>query len=139
MGQYVYRGLTTYVGMYLCYLLPITYSMTLVYKVVNSRLRRQERLRGQDISVIVTLLLIVADFVRYLYLWLTHTGRLLPSPLLLLKYVVGGCLWIGIVWYLYSSYFCRQVAGEQFKTRRMTLVGICIGSLILAVIGMIVS
>jgi hypothetical protein len=139
MWQYVYRGLTVYAGMYLCYLLPIGYSIVIFYAVLSSKLRRGERLRGYDLLVAIALMLVSVDFARYLYLWLTHTGRLLPSMPLVIKYVVGGCLWLGIGWYAYTFYFCRRTAGELFGSRRMTLIGICVGSLILTLIGMIAS
>ena len=58
---------------------------------------------------------------------------------LLIKYAVGGILWLWIFWYSYEEHFARHVAGERFKARYANLLWISGGSLVLAVVGVMMS
>lgn len=139
MWQSIYAVLTTYEGIYIFYLLPIVYFMTIVYNVISSRRREHHRIGIRDLTVVAAILLISLDFIHYLYLFLTHTGKLLPSHYLLPKYAVGCLLWLWIFWYSYEKYFARHVAGEQFKARYINLLWVSGGSLVLACVGVMLS
>jgi hypothetical protein len=139
MLRFVYTVFTTYEGMYLCYLVPVVYFLAITFTIISSKMKRRETLKGQDIVAAGAILLVLLDFGRYLYLFLTHTGRLLPLPYLFLKYVVGGLVWLWILWYCYQGYFARRVAGASFARRWAILLGICAAGLVFALIGIAMS
>jgi hypothetical protein len=139
MLRFVYTVFTTYQGMYLCYLVPVAYLLSIIFMMISSKMKRREALQGQDVVAAGAVLLIVLDFARYLYLFLTHTGRLLPLPYLFLKYIVGGLVWLWILWYCYQGYFARRVAGASFTKRWKILLAICAAGLVFAFIGIAMS
>jgi len=139
MWQFIYTIFTTYEGVYIFYLIPIVYFITIVFNVLSSRRRDHKRMGVRDVTVAVALLLILLDFVNYLYLFFTKTGKLLPPRYLLIKYAVGCLLWLWIFWYSYEWHFARHVAGEHFRTRYTKLLWLCGGSLVLALVGVMMS
>jgi hypothetical protein len=139
MLRFGYTLFTTYEGMYLCYLFPVAYLLAIIFMMISSKMKRREALKGQDVAAAGAVLLVVLDFARYLYLFLTHTGRLLPLPYLFLKYIVGGFAWLWILWYCYQGYFTRRVAGASFAKRRAIGLGICAAGFVFALIGIAMS
>ena len=139
MQQQLYSALTTYPGMYICYLFPIVYFLGLISNIISSMIRRHIPIGVKDVISGVGICLILLDFLRYLYLFLTHTGRLLPYTALVIKYGLGFLLWIWVLWYSYEKYLNRRVAGEQFTKRWAILIGFCVGSIALVFIGIKVS
>lgn len=139
MWQAIYTVLTAYAGVYIFYLIPIVYFITIVVSVISSRRARHKRLAARDGIAAVAMGLIALDFVNYLYLFLTETGELLPSRYLLIKYTIGFFLWLWILWYSYEGHFTPGVAGKYFRTRCIRCLWVCAGSLVLAVVGIIMS
>ncbi len=139
MWQSIYTIFTTYEGVYVFYLIPIIYFIMIVFSVISSRHREHKRIGVKDVTVVVAILLILLDFVNYLYLFFTKTGKLLPPLYLLIKYLVGCLLWVWIFWYSYIGHFSRHVAGEYFRTRYTKLLWIFVGSLLLAFVGIRMS
>ena len=139
MWQQLYTVFTTYEGMYIFYLIPIVYFVTIVFKTVYPKIRLQTPIGVHGIIAAVAISLISLDFVYYLYLFLSGTGKPLPETWLLVKYMIGFFLWLWVFWYSYKVYFARHVAGKHFTTRRVTLVGLCIGSLVLGIVGIAIS
>ena len=139
MGQQLYKVFTTYEGMYIFYLIPIVYFLTIVFRTVYSQTRLHKQIGARGVIAAVAILLIFLDFVYYLYLFLSKTGKILPSNILFVKYAVGFFLWIWVLWYSYKVYFARHVAGEQFTKRRATLIALCVGSIVLGIVGIVVS
>ena len=139
MLQQLYAALTTYEGMYVCYLIPIVYFLFIVLKSVLSRTRQQKSVGIREVAAVVAILLIAADFVNYLYLLFSGTGKLLPSTWLFAKYAVGCIFWLWVFWYSYEAYFSRRVAGKLFARRLTILVLLLVGTLVLGGIGMVMS
>ena len=139
MWQSIYTVFTTYDGVYIFYLVPIVYFIVIVLNVISSRHKEHQRIGIKDLSVVAAILLILLDFVYYLYLFFSKTGELLQPRNLLIKYAVGGILWLWIFWYSYERHFARHVAGERFKARYVNLLWIFGGSLVLAVVGVMMS
>jgi hypothetical protein len=139
MWQSMYTVFTAYEGVYIFYLVPIVYFIVIVLNVISSRHKEHQRIGIKDLSVVGAILLILLDFVYYLYLFFSKTGELLQPQNLLIKYAVGGVLWLWIFWYSYEKYFARHIAGEQFKARYANLLWISGGSLVLAIFGVMMS
>lgn len=139
MWQALYSALTEHAGMYICYLVPIIYLISLVTSIVKGKQAQQKRLGAGDVLAILALLLISLDFGYYGYLFFSRTGRLLPPNILFLKYAGGGLLWIWIIGYCYRMYFTSKAAGDRLKARYMQLVWVLVGTLILGGVGIIVS
>lgn len=139
MWRQCYLALTTYQGMYLCYLAPIVYFFILIGKLLSHGVKRHAFIGVKDFSAGAAIGLIALDFARYLYLFWTHTGRILPFPFLIVKYAVGGLLWGWVFWYCYEHYLNRRAAGAAFTKRWTILLGCCAAGLLLAVIGSAMS
>lgn len=139
MWQQLYNAFTTYEGVYISYLAPISYFAAIVFIVISSRRTLHNRIRSKDLIAAVAMVLISLDFLYYLYLFLTKTGELLPPQHLFIKYAVGFFLWIWILWYSYEGHFTRRVAGEHFKSRCARLIWVCVGSLVLGFVGIAIS
>ncbi len=139
MLQQLYNAFTTYEGMYVFYLIPVVYSLVVVGNSVFSRLKQQRPIGFREILAVLAILVICADFVNYLYLFFSGTGKLLQASALFVKYGVGFLVWLWVVWYSYHTYFSRQVAGQFFKRRVTILVVLFVGSLVLGGIGIAIS
>ncbi len=139
MWQQMYTAFTTYEGLYIFYVVPIIYFLAIVCTVISSRRTLHKRVRSLDLIAALAMALIALDFIYYLYLFSTKTGKLLPPGYLFIKYSVGFFLWMLILWYSYEGYFTPHVAGRYFKSRCMKLVWVCVGSLALAGVGIVMS
>lgn len=139
MWQPLYTILTTREGMYIAYVVPIVYCFVMVFNAVSSKRTAQIRIGIGDVGTRIALSLISLDFIYYLYLFLTHTGKLLPARYLFPKYVAGGLLWLWVGGYMYRRYFAPQRAGAQMKSRYLELVGIAGGTLVIGIVGMFIS
>lgn len=139
MWQSLYTILTTREGMYIAYAVPIGYCLMIVGKAVLAKRAGHGRLGLGDMITLIALLLIALDFVYYLYLFVSHTGRLLPARYLFPKYVGGGVLWIWVAGYLYLTHLAPQRAGEQGKSRYIQLVGMVVGTAVLGMVGVLIS
>ncbi|MBD3306867.1 hypothetical protein GF339_10600 [candidate division KSB3 bacterium] len=139
MWQPLYTALTAYEGMYIGYLAPVVYFTVLTVRTIGSRRARHHRLTLRDITVAIGLILIILDFLNYLYLLLTNTGELLPPAYLFPKYVLGLLVWLWVVWYSYQGYFARRAAGDQFRKRRNSLLWLVIATAVLAGVGIAIS
>lgn len=139
MWQLLYKGFTSYEGVYLLYLVPIIYFISIVVGVLASKRRLHQRIGAKDVIAVLAIGFITLDFINYAYLFFTKTGVLLQPLHLLIKYIVGFFMWLWIFWYSYQHYFARLVAREQFSKRRTGLILMCLGSLALAVVGILLS
>jgi hypothetical protein len=139
MWQALYSALTTRAGMYICYLVPISYLFWVLLAILKGKRAQQKRLGPGDIFAIMALILVSIDFVYYVYLFFSHTGTLLPPRHLFLKYVVGGLLWLWIFGYIYTRYFAPKAAGSHLKSRYMQLLWVLLGSVVLGGIGVMIS
>lgn len=139
MLQPVYSALTSHEGMYLCYLIPIIYFVFILFKVLSSKQDIQKRPGVGDVIAIIALVLISLDFLYYVYLFFSKTGKLLPSSALFLKYTGGGVLWLWVIGYTYVKHFTRKVSGDQLKARYLNLVWMIVGSIALGIVGAVIS
>lgn len=135
----MYHLFMNYEGIYIFYLIPIGYFMIIVLHVLRTRLFLPKQFGIKDLGAAIIIFVILADFIHYLYLFITKTGQLLPLNALFVKYVIGFFLWLWVLWYCYEGYFTRRVAGQHFRKRRATLVWIGAGSLVFAVVGGLLS
>ena len=139
MWQLLYKGFTSYEGVYLLYLVPIIYFIIIVVGVLASKRRPHQHIGAKDVIAVLAIGFITLDFINYAYLFSTKTGVLLQPLHLLIKYIAGFFMWLWIFWYSYQNYFARLVAGEQFSKRRTGLILMCLGTLVLAVVGILLS
>ncbi|MBD3308477.1 hypothetical protein GF339_18775 [candidate division KSB3 bacterium] len=135
----LYEILTKNEVVYLFYLVPIIYFASIIVRLIYYKLKYQRRLSYPDVMAGATMLIIVLDYINYLYLLITGTGKVLPIGALLIKYTLGFLLWIWMFWYSYKVYLKRNFTATTLKRWRMIIV--CVGSmaLILIVIGLVAS
>lgn len=139
MWQQLYHLFTVHEGVYILYLVPIAYCTIIVFHVIATKRLLPKQVGIKDVFTVIILLALIADFINYLYLFSTKTGRLLPVNALFVKYVVGFFLWLWVAWYSYGGYFTRRAAGERLKKRRVTLMWVCVATLALACVGRLLS
>lgn len=139
MWQSLYTILTTREGMYIAYAVPIGYCLMIVGNALLTKRAARVRPGLGDTITLIALLLIALDFVYYLYLFFSHTGKLLPARYLFPKYVGGGVLWVWVAAYLYLTHFAPQRAGAQVKSRYIRLAGMMTGTAILGLMGILIS
>ena len=135
MLSQLYHVFTTYEGMYLCYMIPIVYFLGVVFTTLltNRKLRKHAGMAGMLAAI--AMIVITVDFVNYLYLFLTNTGKLLPPNLLYLKYLIGLGFWLWVLVYCYRAYFSRQAAGKLFRQRLLLFGLVIVMGMILAGLG----
>lgn len=139
MWQLLYKALIAYEGVYLFYLAPIIYFLIIVFNVFSSKRPFLQRMSSQDVITALAIGFITLDFMNYTYQFLQKTGALLQSQHLLIKYTIGLLIWIWIFWYSYKNYLAYHIAGKQFSKRWTGLVLMCVSSLVLAVVGIMIS
>lgn len=139
MGHTVYTALTARAGMYICYLVPLVYLYAILARILREKRTQQKRIGSGDVITILALILVSVDFLYFLYLFFSRTGRLLGPNLLFLKYTVGGVLWLWIIGYIYRMYFAPKAAGASLKSRYLQLLGVVIGTCVLGGIGILIS
>lgn len=88
---------------------------------------------------VTTMVLIFLDYVNYLYLLFTGTGEVLPFPAFIIKYAFGFLLWAWMFWYSYQVHLKRKLIGRDLKKGRIVIAWVVAMSLILLVIGIVVS
>ena len=136
----IYDVLTRYEAVYLFYLVPIAYFVSIVFRLVYYKLKYYEKLYPRDLMAVATMLLIGLDYINYLYLLISGTGKILPFPAFLIKYTFGFLLWTWMFWYSYQVYLKRNLMREAFlKKGRVVLVCIVSMLVILTVIVIVVA
>lgn len=110
MLQAIYKALTSHVGMYLCYILPIVYFLIIIAKSVLSRMKKQGGVGAKGLAAIAAIAVIALDFIHFVYLFFSGTGVLLPPGMLFLKYAVGFLMWLWVLWYSYEVHFALRTA-----------------------------
>ena len=134
-----YDILTKYEAVYLFYLVPIAYFVSIVFRLIYYKLKYHKKLMLRDVMAVATMVLIGLDYINYLYLLITQTGRLLPFSAFVIKYTIGFLLWAWMFWYSYKVYLKRSLTKENLKKGRVVIA--CIASMlfILLVIVVVVS
>ena len=114
MLQSVYGILTSHVGMYLGYVIPIGYFLIIVAKSVALRMKKQEGVGAKGLAAIAAIAVITLDFIRFVYLFFSGTGVLMPPGMLFVKYALGFLMWLWVLWYSfdlrYEVHFSRRTA-----------------------------
>jgi hypothetical protein len=125
--------------MYICYVAPIGYFIFVALNVLGAKRAEQKRIRIGDIITLLALLFITGDFLYYIYLFFTKTGTLLPPHLLFLKYTGGGLLWLWVLGYTYIRHLAPHIAGIHFRARLLHLTWMIVSSLVLGLVGIVIS
>ncbi len=136
----MYDVLTKYEAVYLFYLVPIAYFVSIVFRLIYYKLKYHKKLYPRDIMAVATMLLIGLDYINYLYLLISGTGEVLPFPRFLIKYTFGFLLWLWMFWYSYQVYLKRNLTKEVLlKKGRVVLACLISMLVILAVIIIVVD
>jgi hypothetical protein len=137
--MWLYKILTKYEAVYLFYLVPIVYFMSIVIRLVYYKLKYHKKLAYRDIMAVATMLIIGLDYINYLRLLVTGTGKVLPFIAFLIKYTLGFLLWAWMFWYSYKVHLKRNLTGENLKKWRVVIICIISIIIILLIIGIVVS
>ena len=137
--MWLYKILTKYEAVYLFYLVPIVYFMSIVIRLVYYKLKYHKKLVYRDIMAVATMLIIGLDYINYLRLLVTGTGKVLPFIAFLIKYTLGFLLWAWMFWYSYKVHLKRNLTGENLKKWRVVIICIISIIIILLIIGIVVS
>lgn len=137
--NFLYNALTKNVSVYLFYVVPIAYFASIIIRLVYYKLKYQKRLVFRDVMAAATMLIIVLDYVNFLYLFITGTGVRLPLIALFIKYTFGFLLWAWMFWYSYKVHLKRSLTKENLKKHRLIIAWIISMLIILGVIVIVVS
>ena len=135
----LYDILTKYEAVYLFYLVPIAYFMSIVTRLIYYKLKYHQKFTYGDMMAAATMFIIGLDYINYLYLLITGTGKVLPLMAFLIKYTFGFLLWTWMFWYSYKVHLKKNFAGRSIKKGQVIIVCIASMILILIVIGMVVA
>jgi len=135
----LYEIITKSETVYLFYLVPIAYFMSIVVRLVYYKLKYHQRIYSRDVIAAATMILIFLDYVNYLYLRYVSEGRPLPPVVLLIKYTIGFLLWVWMFWYSYNVHLKRSLTADKFKKKWVVLAFIGTMFVILLVIVVVVS
>lgn len=135
----IYRALTKYVAVYLFHLVPIAYFASIVFRLMYYKFKYHQKISYGDKLAALTVLVIVLDYVNYLYLLISQTGKILPRRELIIKYTIGFLLWSWMLWYSYKAHLQRHLTKENLKKHRVIIAWIFSMFFILTVIGIVFS
>ncbi|MCP4404361.1 MAG: hypothetical protein GY801_44555 [bacterium] len=111
----IYDVLIKNEAVYLFYLVPIVFFMSIVLRLMFYKLKYHKKLFPRDLMAVATMLLIFLDYVNYLYLLVTGTGKVLPISAFVTKYTFGFLLWAWMFWYSYHVHLKRNLTKEVLK------------------------
>lgn len=137
----IYKVLTKNETVYLFQLVPIAYFMTIVARLVYYKLKYRIQIYFRDVISVATILLILLDYINYLRLLATGTGRILPFTAFIVKYTIGFLLWMWMFWYSYQIHVKNSLKGRHvhLKKGHAVLVFLVTMFIILVIIGVVVS
>ena len=135
----IYDVLTKNEAVYLFYLVPIVFFMSIVLRLMFYKLKYHKKLFPRDLMAAATMLLIFLDYLNYLYLLVTGTGQVLPITAFVTKYTFGFLLWAWMFWYSYQVHLKRNLTREALKKGRVILACVVSMFVILVVIVAVVS
>lgn len=139
----IYQVLTKSAAVYLFQLVPIAYFMTIISRLLFYKIKYRVPIYFRDIISLATTLVIVVDYVNYLRLLITGTGKMLPAAVLFTKYTIGFLLWTWMFWYSYQVHVrnAKHQNGKESAVTARQAVLLFVGSMIviLVVIGLAVS
>lgn len=137
----MYKVLTKNEAVYLFWLVPIAYFMMIVARLLYYKLKYQIQIYFRDVIAVATMLLIFLDYLNYLRLLITGTGRMLPFTAFLIKYTIGFLLWMWMFWYSYQIYIKNNLKGKRAHLKKAHAVIVFLGSMviILVIIGVVLA
>lgn len=137
----IYKVLTKSESVYLFQLVPIAYFMTIITRLLYYKLKYRVQIYFRDVISLATTLLIVFDYVNYLRLLISKTGRILPQTAFFTKYAIGFLLWTWMFWYSYQVYVKNGLKGNGGRLKKHHAILVFVGSMvvILVLIGIVVS
>ncbi len=137
----IYRVLTKSESVYLFQLVPIAYFMTVITRLLYYKLKYRIQIYFRDIISLATTLLILLDYVNYLRLLISGTGRVLPAMAFFTKYTIGLLLWTWMFWYSYQIHIKNSLKGKGGRLKKHHAIIVFVGSMvvILVLIGIVVS
>lgn len=135
----LYEVLTKHEAVYLFYLVPIAYFMSIVTRLMYYKFKYQQKFSYGDAMAAATMLIIGLDYMNYLYLLITGTGKVLPLTVFLIKYTFGFLLWAWMFWYSYKVHLKKNFADHRIKKGRVVILCIASMILILVVISVVVA
>jgi len=118
----IYTILTRNEAVYLFYLIPIVYFSSIVLRLVYYKVKYRQPLFARDLMAVGTMVLLVADYINYLRLFLSKTGTVLPFSAFVIKYLFGFLLWAWMFWYSYHVYLRKNLTKEALKKGRVVLL-----------------
>jgi len=137
--MWLYHVLTKNEAVYLFYLAPITYFTSIVVRLVYYKVKYHEKVALRDVMAMATMVVIVLDYVNYLYLLTSGTGKVLPISAIFIKYTFGFLLWAWMFWYGYHVHLKRRLINANLKKWRVVVACVVSVILILIVIGIVLS
>lgn len=137
----IYTVLVKNEAVYLFYLVPIAYFMTIVGRLIYYKLKYHLPIYFRDIIAGATMFLIFVDYINYLRLLVSGTGKVLPFPALFVKYTIGFLLWMWMFWYSYQVHLKNSLKGKHFHLKRRHAVVLFVVAMviILLIIGIVLA
>lgn len=98
----IYEALIEYRSVYVYQLVPILYFISIFSRLMYYKCKYGRKIFLRDILTLITLIILVLDYVNYLYFFVAKTGRVLSFTEFLIKYSLGTILWIWMFVYHYE-------------------------------------
>ena len=130
----IYQVLTKSESVYLFQLVPIAYFMTIITRLLYYKLKYRVQIYFRDVISLATTLLIVLDYVNYLRLLITGTGKILPQTAFFTKYAIGLLLWTWMFWYSYQIYAKNSLKGNGGRLKKHHAILVFLGSMLVILI-----
>jgi hypothetical protein len=131
---HIYTVLTKSEAVYLFQLVPIAYFMTIIARLLYYKLKYRVQIYFRDIISLATTLLIVLDYVNYLRLLISGTGRVLPPMAFFTKYALGLLLWTWMFWYTYQIYIKNSLKGNGGRLKKRHAIVVFLGSMMMVLV-----
>jgi hypothetical protein len=132
--QDIYKVLTKSESVYLFQLVPIAYFMAIISRLIYYKLKYRIQIYFRDVISLATILLILLDYVNYLRLLITGTGKFLPFEAFIIKYTIGFLLWMWMFWYSYEIHVKNSLKGRGAHLKKRHAIVVFLGSMLVILI-----
>jgi hypothetical protein len=135
----IYSVLTTSQAVYLFWLVPIAYFLSIIVRLFYYKLKYRLPLYFRDFIAVATIILIFSDYLNYLRLLVSGTGKVLPIAALLIKYSIGFLLWAWMFWYSYQIHIKNSLKGQNFYVKKWHAVLVFAASVVVILVIIVVT
>lgn len=114
----IYEALIEYRSVYIYQLVPILYFISIFSRLMYYKCKYGKKITLKDTLTLITLAVLVLDYVNYIYLFVAKTGRVLSFTEFIIKYSLGTVLWIWMFVYHYEVCVRKDLLSRYSSTHK---------------------